>query len=236
MDFTAVHMETGWEAPSHEEYMEYLEGVLGPIVRLRAEGGGFLDLVRKQRMWPSRVSRWCTGELKIDPLRAHLDSIGRPPVNAVGIRAGESLARAMLSRWEPWGTRRGRRRPKIDVVSWYPLLGWEVEDVAAIHRRHGVKPNPLYRMGMSRVGCWPCIFARKAEIRLLAELDPGRVDLIARVEEEVGATFWHKKGNDGGTCGIRDAVRWANTSHGGRQLAMFQDEGAPICVAWGLCE
>ena len=55
----------------------------------------------------------------------------------------------------------------------------------AIHKRHELAPNPLYLMGATRVGCWPCIYARKSEIRLIADVDPGRIVRIAALEERV---------------------------------------------------
>jgi len=60
---------------------------------------------------------------------------------------------------------------------WSPLTRWTLDDVIAIHRHHDLRPNPLYLLGAARVGCWPCIFARKAELRLIA-LNPGSREYI----------------------------------------------------------
>jgi hypothetical protein len=35
------------------------------------------------------------------------------------------------------------------------------------------------------VGCWPCIFANKKEIKLIADIDPARIDRIRALEERV---------------------------------------------------
>ena len=83
----------------------------------------------------------------------------------------------------------------FDCETWRPLLAWTLDDVIAIHRRHGLAPNPLYLAGASRVGCWPCIYARKDEIRHVADTDPARIDLIRSLEAELSASA-SKRGTD----------------------------------------
>ena len=63
-----------------------------------------------------------------------------------------------------------------------PVLRWSVADVLAIHHRHGIPVNPLYRKGFSRVGCNPCIYASKEEIELTAEHFPERIAQIRGLE------------------------------------------------------
>jgi 3'-phosphoadenosine 5'-phosphosulfate sulfotransferase (PAPS reductase)/FAD synthetase len=130
--------------------------------------------------------------------------------------------------------------------------------VIAIHRRHGLPPNPLYLEGASRVGCWPCIFARKNELRHLADTDPARVALIRQLEKEVGdgaaaraqaagepagnrPTFFQsplREADGGRPCTpLDDVVLWSRTARGGRQLELFapgpSEDG---CMRWGLCD
>ena len=47
----------------------------------------------------------------------------------------------------------------FDAEVWRPDT-LERGEVIEIHHRHGLRPNPLYLLGATRV-CWPCIFARK---------------------------------------------------------------------------
>ncbi len=180
------------------------------------------------------------------------------PVNAVGVRAAESKARSNLPEWEVW------RDTNSDV--WRPLLHWSEQDVIDIHHRHNVTPNPLYLKGASRVGCWPCIFARKAEIRLLAKIDPERIDRIERLEAEVaksareryearGETFdslgyecphWFQNPSSrtnlkhgkkaGAPWPIRMVVDWSRTTRGGKQIELFDPPENDGCMRWGLCE
>ena len=54
-----------------------------------------------------------------------------------------------------------------------------------MHHKYNILPNPLYLKGAERVGCWPCIFARKREIRMLSRLSPDRIDQIRHLERSV---------------------------------------------------
>lgn len=173
-----VFMDTGWE---HEKTYEYLRGeltrVLGPITEIR---GPMLmeELVRSKGMFPSRQRRYCTEELKVKPMIRYLNALEGEHVNTVGIRADESKRRGLLQEWE-W-------QDGFDCEVYRPILSWTLDDVVAIHRRHGLAPNPLYLEGFQRVGCWPCIMSRKDEIRMIADKDPGRIRRLRVLEEDVG--------------------------------------------------
>ena len=179
-----VFMDTGWE---HEKTYEYLRGeltrVIGPIEEIR--GPKLMEeLIRTKGMFPTRKRRYCTTELKLMPMVRHMLTLGGTVINAIGIRADESAERAKMREWEHLS---GKRIPvALDCEVWRPLLTWTMDDVVAIHRRHGLRPNPLYLQGASRVGCWPCIMARKGEIRMIANADPARIDRLRVLEAEVG--------------------------------------------------
>lgn len=241
-----VFADTGWE---HEATYEYLRGpltkALGSIDEVGLPGG-MPGLIRKKGMFPSRLRRFCTEDLKVRPLAAYMrktqDEYGEV-VSAVGIRAAESEARAKLSEWE-WSD-------TFDCDVWRPLMRWTEQDVIDIHKRHGLVPNPLYLKGAQRVGCFPCIFARKAEVRLVADLSPGRIEEIRQLEAEVTATartransgehvaertFFHGKlSREGRPSPIDTIVEWSRTADGGKQYLLFDDQPEG-CVRWGLCE
>src|SRR5688572_30241345 len=178
-----VFLDTVWEK---EEVYEYLRGPLtmaiGPIVELRSSRypGGMTQMVADRGMFPSRKIRFCTQELKVFPMQEYLNArvaAGVEVINAVGIRRAESEARSQMEEWE-WSD-------GFDCEVWRPLIHWTEEDVIAIHKRHGLPPNPLYLMGAKRVGCWPCIMASKDEIRLISERDPGKISTIRQMEHDV---------------------------------------------------
>lgn len=68
---------------------------------------------------------------------------------------------------------------------WRPLLRWSEQQVVDIHHRHGLCPNPLYLPGASRVGCRPCIFVLKAEVRLIADTGPARIVRLRVIKDDV---------------------------------------------------
>ena len=252
--FRCVHMDTGWEHPDTERYVrDVLPGILGPIEIVESEG--MEALVRRKGMFPSRVRRFCTQELKVKPflrwVRATEDETGEELVNAVGIRAGESAARSKLEEWE--------YNESMDLDVWRPIISLSFDDVVEVHRRNGVVPNPLYLKGATRVGCWPCIFARKKEVRLIADLDPGRIDKIEELEAAATAAARARKAARGEPIPppiaffqarlphhgdgprwpcwpIRKVVEWSKTTRGGKQLGMFPDYESDGCMRWGMCE
>jgi len=262
LEHERVFLDTGWESEKTYAYLDELEEAIGPIIRLKAERT-MAELCLHKGMFPSRVRRFCTQELKVKPMIAYIAKRvdeGEDLVNAVGIRHEESAARAKMPEWE-WSD-------GFDCETWRPLIEWSEEDVIAIHTRHGLRPNPLYLEGASRVGCWPCIFARKAEIRHIADSDPERINFIRDLEKQVqakaaaryaekGETFeslgytkptWfqaplRKRDANGktirtGECWPIDrVVGWSRTTRGGKQLELFEAGPSEAgCVRWGLCD
>lgn len=248
IEFEGVFCDTGWEADVTYEYVrETLEPMFGPIRWLQSDKGGLADIAKSKGMFPSRMRRWCTQELKVYPIRDYLRGLDFEPVSAVGIRAGESKARSRMGEWEFNDT--------YDADVWRPLIAWTEQDVIDIHTRHGIAPNPLYLRGAQRVGCWPCIMSRKKEIAHIADHDPARIDTIRALEADVTARAYERKdakgeprpknaptlfqaktGRTGDCWPIDKVVDWSRTARGGRQYEMFAPDHESGCVRWGLCE
>lgn len=76
----------------------------------------------------------------------------------------------------------------VDVFR--PIFLLTAEEVFDEIKRYGIKPNPLYFEGFSRVGCFPCIMCTLSEIRLIAQRFPERIDFIRKMEQENGITFF----------------------------------------------
>lgn len=259
IDHERVFIDTGWESDITYEYLRgELPSIVGPITWIRAPRQ-MEELVRHKGMFPGRRIRFCTQELKVFPIARHLRELmnaGDDVVNAVGIRAAESAARSLLPEWE-W-------QDGFDCEVWRPLLRWTEQEVIAIHHRHGLCPNPLYLLGATRVGCWPCIYARKSEVRLIAETDPARVVRLRVLEDEVAAGARRRAERDGrelrnrptwfqnptsrpGPDGKRDGscwpidrvIEWSRSAP--RGPALSQDEFLLAaqhdgCMRWGLCD
>ena len=242
--FDLVFLDTGFEHPAVLDYIKQeIEPRFGTVRVLKSERfpGGMIEAIERKGIFPSRRIRYCTDELKIKPWRKFLKSIDEPCVSVLGIRREESKARA--------GARRWGYDPKTDSDVFKPLVEFSFEDVVNIHKEKNMAPNPLYLQGVERVGCFPCIFARKSEIELMGRIWPERVDQIADLErrltlrrskKEAGpvhpASFFGDRSSAVGAEDIKTVVEWSRTVRGGRQLALFNESASSGCMRWGFCE
>lgn len=252
-----VFADTGWERAETYEYLRGpLTAKLGPIVEVRSSFT-FASLVLHKRIFPDRTKRFCTEFLKVKPIKAFIDSLDDGlVVNAIGVRREESAKRRFAPDWE--------ESDALGVSVWRPIAAWTKQDVIDIHKRHGLAPNPLYSLGASRVGCWPCIHARQEEISLVARVDPARIDEIRQLESEANRLAeehlgekpkWSRtmfsvydtkktEGDDGKVRRrhlpviIDDAVAWAERGLARRAAGKIDlhDEERASCGEWGFCE
>ena len=131
-----------------------------------------------------------------------------------------------------------------EMWNYRPILDWTAEDCFDMMRRHGIDPNPLYKMGMGRVGCMPCVNCRKAELREIANRFPAEINRIEEWERIGRMAGKHSSGTffpeaNGNGSGIRAAVVWSRTAHGGKQFDIFADgehELTTCSSKYGLCE
>lgn len=236
------------------------------LEHMHPSGNPFLDMAMLHGRFPGSKTRFCTKELKLDPMELVKEPIrmaGIPVVEWVGERAEESAARARKPRLEL--ERCSFRAP---AAIFRPIHHLKAAEVFAIAKRHGLKPNPLYLMGMSRVGCF-CILAQKEEVRLTALHFPEVIERIADWEVRCGNVARHANtavargerdefvssflptdkvpADDNGKIRARIdlAVEWSKTTRGGRNydlLAAIDEHEAgsasgPRCVSrYGLCE
>mgnify|MGYP000561543139 CR=1 FL=1 len=235
--FTSFFVDTGWEHEMTVQYVkEYLPEHIGPIRILSRKEGGMASLVRDRGYFPGAQYRYCTGNLKLEPAKSYLDTLEVEPVNAVGIRAQESVRRSKYPEWE--------YSSEMHCEIWRPIMQFTEDDLIALFSRHGIRPNPLYLLGAPRVGCWPCIFASKRDLRLIATEDPERIDMIADLEVELTnlrrrkdpkaepITWFRVKKQP---ILIHDAVDWAFQDTSDRELFVADDRHMG-CMRWGMCE
>lgn len=245
--------DTGWEADETYAYLDYLRDRLGIAIDVVGVPGGMAGEVRRQARFAGRRQRWCTRILKIEPLRAYHDAAierdGIETVSALGIRSDESEARASAVEWADEPERGPDGERAWGGYVWRPLVRWSVRDVLEIHSRHGVKVNPLYQQGHDRVGCFPCQFWGKEQIRLLPE---DAISKIRQLETEVteirrsrnaeepgrykdeAAQFFQTQTK--GFVGIDAVVAWSRTARGGKQLPLLAPAPTGGCMRWGICD
>lgn len=238
-----LFVETKWREQGVDEDL-----VLAAIEMLQPTGNPFLDLCIWKGRFPSRMAQFCTMELKRDPM---LEQVILPAMEGggmvlswQGVRADESLNRRYLPETDEVGG---------GLFNYRPILKWDVAAVFEAHRYMGIKPNPLYSQGMSRVGCMPCINCSKDELREIALRFPEVIERIARWEMAVAkaakrgaASFFPVKNLSikglsalqvMDLANIRATVEWSKTTRGGNQYDLMIATDAKACTsAYGLCE
>lgn len=221
------------------------ERVLSALSALVPTGNPFLDLCLWKGRFPSTKVRFCSEELKRNPIvEAQLELLdaGHEIWSWQGVRADESPSRRDL--------------PELDEVggglwNYRPILKWTAEDCFAMHRKHGIKHNPLYEQGMGRVGCMRCIHTRKDELLEISKRFPEEIERVAKWEKLVQAAG--KTGTatllNAGIKGLSNEeaerasniyqmVEWSKTSKGRRQYDFLRSdqEFAACSSVYGLCE
>ncbi len=209
---------------------------------LHPTGNPFLDLCMLKGRFPSRMAQFCTQELKTKPLTELalqiIDAFDCDLWSWQGVRRDESQNRANAAGHEDLTGR---------IFAHRPIAGWTAQQtVDFVVKVFGVKLNPLYEQGMSRVGCMPCINANKNELAEIARRFPLEIERIAEWERLVAltskraeASFFidrdEERERKGGSVYAR--VEWAKTFRGGKVADPIWLDPAPACASsYGLCE
>lgn len=254
-DFTAWwwhrrdYVRDNWHLP-HKDWPEGVPAT--DIARVLAvfdhgpTGNPYLDLCIIKGRFPSRRAQFCTQFLKTEPLVAYQDSLCADPADAVwswqGIRRDEGGRRQWAAEFEQVG-------PQLFINR--PIVRWTAADCFEAMAYMGLRPNPLYKMGMDRVGCMPCINADKEQIRQTYLRFPEEIDRLEEWEAAVSAAAKRSRSSffpapeDGRAeqkgRNIREVITWAHTERGGnrKQDRLFEDprpEPTQCSSSYGLCE
>ncbi|QBQ72172.1 phosphoadenosine phosphosulfate reductase [Serratia phage Parlo] len=241
-------VQTKWRKEGVSEAI--IEQALAVLV---PSGNPYLDLCLWKGRFPSRMAQFCTDELKRNPVieQVFMPLLDDPDTGDVwswqGIRADESKKRAGYAKIEEVGA---------GLFNYRPILTWTAQDVFDFHRKHGVKWNPLYEMGMDRVGCAPCINVSKNELHELARRFPEQIDRIAEWERLVSLASKHQGASFFGPTvmpvdikgmtnqeamsklNVHEVVKWSKTTRGGRHFDMMKLLPVPsgCSSSYGLCD
>ena len=163
--------------------------ILAPV----ASGRTLLDAIERRGRFPSPSVRWCTSDFKRSPiereLRRYLKLHPRFQgmlINAMGMRAEESPARARKS---PWKHSERNSKAGRSWFDWLPIFDLTEDQVFGVIRAAGQIPHPAYAMGMTRLSCVFCIMASRADLRTAARLQPGLYRTYAELEQRIGHTL-----------------------------------------------
>ena len=208
---------------------------------LHPTGNPFLDLCLWKGRFPSRMTQFCTEELKRNiAVKFQLDLIdhGFSVVSWQGIRRDESPNRRHAKKAERIGPR---------LWAFRPLVDWTAQQTVDFVRAQGCPLNPLYSQGQTRVGC-VCINSSKMDLAQVAFRHPAEIERLAEWETLVGQAS--KRGFSTFMCDADDRedrreifadlniharVRWAKSDNG--TLNLFDQLELPVCAsAYGLCE
>jgi len=239
-----AHLEPMWKTDRGGDggMMHADAAAFARIVEARL--GHYSPLLRLILEWavvPTGYNRWCTTNTKMKPIVGYLAGCS-DPINTIGIRAEESKDRAAapVAEWSK----------DHDAYVWRPIHHLRKADVIDLHLRHGMPPNPLYLKGngAGRVGCGPCVYSGKDDLRWLAATYPERVSLLEDIEtmlthlhpggdSEGGAPHWFsiQRGKQAIPIPVAEAVRLASDDWGGAAPLLFSAERNPGCQQWGLC-
>ncbi len=271
----AVFCDTKWE---HELTYKYINEVTNQLnVKLvtltNVNVDGFIGLVKKKKRFPSIKGRFCTEHLKNRPMIDYVLNQTENLIILQGIRKNESLSRSLMAKQctffkyycTPYGKdKKGKEKyhtyRKKDVIKWRkthsddvlrPVFDWTSQQVIDYIIQANIKPNPLYYMGFSRVGCMPCIMCKHSEIKEISKRFPEYIDHVREVENELNTSIFttgkipdrfcskkaiNKKNKMVKYPTIDDVVNYVNKNKD--QTFLFEEpENGHGCMSfYGICE
>lgn len=210
---------------------------------LHPTGNPFLDLCLWKGRFPSRKAQFCTEELKRNmAVEFQLDLVdkGYNVVSWQGVRRDESHNRRNAKKIERVG-------PRLRIFR--PIVERTAAEVIKFAQLRGIEHNPLYRQGMSRVGCMPCINVGKDELREISRRFPEHIARISEWERLISQAS--KRGSstfigDAHTAkdlrtvfaelNIWQRIEWAKTTRGGKQFNLLDDSSSGCSSSYGLCD
>lgn len=214
-DFEIVFCDTGWENEKTYIHIKQIEEWFGKkfiILTNKKYPAGFIDLCIAKKRFPSTKARFCTEKLKVEPMIDYILSLNSDCIIYQGIRAEESRSRAMMKESDEYfrfysepkkHNKKGkpvfdtyRKKDVLKMLDSFsvdverPLFRKSAAEVFEMIFAAGLKANPLYYEGFSRVGCFPCIMCTHSEARLIISKYPDRIEKIAELEKQIGRTFF----------------------------------------------
>lgn len=198
-----AYSNTGWAASWWPlrivKFKAWVESLGFEFHEIASEG--MEALTQRKKAFPANGMQFCTTELKIIPAQKWLDEIDpeKSAVCMVGIRRAESQNRRLWPKTVAVSENHGGR----ELYS--PLADYsDVErDRLIVDAGWAVLPHRSKE-------CSPCVNLNRADGRRLEEPEIARVE---RMEKESGRTMFRPK-RFHGAHGIREVVRWANSSQG----------------------
>ena len=115
---------------------------------------------------PAKDHRWCCKVCKLGPTaRKIMETYPEGVLSFIGQRAYESMQRARKPRvWEnPWVP---------GQIGASPIQNWTALHIWLYIFSKGAEYNPLYELGLSRIGCWLCPASDQADFLDIQKVHP----------------------------------------------------------------
>lgn len=148
--------------------------------------------------WPSSSIRFCTSDLKRDPLWKFIRNDAkkrgaRIVINAMGLRAEESPSRAKRLAQGTLTVNKKNNNSAREAYDWAPLADWTRAQVFARIHQAGQKPFWTYAAGNDRLSCVFCIFGCTGDLRNGAIAKPDLAMKYLELERTTGFTMFRNK-------------------------------------------
>ncbi|MBA7559391.1 hypothetical protein ES708_01005 [subsurface metagenome] len=182
-----VWADTGWEHDGLGEWNKLRVEAWGlKLITVRPKRD-FFQIARESKRFASPSCRRCTSDLKREPIQKWIrNNLTGDIINAIGIRAEESRARARKSPYILDGrlSVNGRR-----VWIWLPIFNWSEKEVRSYLAGLKIPLHPVYDY-LPRLSCQVCIFHNKRHLWAVKENNPAAINRVAEVEDEIGFTMF----------------------------------------------
>ena len=169
--------------------------------------GSVEEKVIQHKRFPAPLIRFCTNELKIIPSKKYYKALSEKQGGFevwYGMRSSESTDRKKRYKGKvsneiytpnEVSTVYPKYLGKKGVRFRLPIIDWSREEVMDYLEK---TENPLYKMGMDRVGCFPCLAGGKKSISNALNADAfgsGQKVKIQRLEDAIGKKHEHAQTN-----------------------------------------
>lgn len=211
----AVFCDTQWEHSLLYPFINEVTEKLGvKLVILRSQYS-FIELAKKKNRFPSTKAKFCTEKLKVEPMIDYVIEKLKTEnyiIVVQGIRKDESKNRSKMEPnctyfkyyYEPYGfDKEGKpktfhyRKKEITALNGNsrtdierPVFNKTAQEVIGDILDAGHRPNPLYYIGVGRVGCFPCIMVTHWEVWIMMEKEPDYAKRVIDSELDVGRSFF----------------------------------------------
>lgn len=179
--------------------IEHIQDTVEHPLSIVSAKRSFFDRVEHRQEFPSPAMRWCTSDLKREPIRKEIRRICNENgfdkvLDCMGLRAQESPAR---SKKEPFKRLDSQCNSKREWWQWLPIHDWLTDGVFSYIENNGQKWHYAYDLGMTRLSCRICIMQSDADLVVSAQENPELLEMYSDWEEKIGRTFMmpRKDGN-----------------------------------------